>query len=144
MTDLPLRFTCDDDRLQPRRATPGAAGFDLSAAEDAVLPVNGRRHIPTGIRVQIPEGHVGILASRSGWGLKYGITLANSIGIIDADYRGELGVVLINHGNQPIAINRYDRIAQLVITPIATPDLQRVNNLDTTQRGHGGFGSTNE
>lgn len=140
MIDLPV--VLDDPRLEPRRATPGSAGLDLSAAEDVVLPVGARKLVPTGVCVAIPEGHVGLLASRSGWGLKYGITLANSVGVIDADYRGEVGAVLINHGNQPIAITQGDRIAQLLLVPVAMPQVTVVDNLDHTTRGTGGFGHT--
>lgn len=140
MIDLPV--VLDDPRQKPARATEWSAGLDLHAAEDIVLPVGGRRLVPTGVKASIPEGHVGLLASRSGWGLKYGITLANSLGVIDADFRGEIGAVLINHGDKSIAVSRGDRIAQLLVLPVALPQVRVVEDLDDTARGAGGFGST--
>lgn len=137
-----MRIVTDDPRLEPRRASPGAAGLDLSAAEETVLSVGGRRLVPTGVRLQLPDGSVGLITPRSGWALRYGISVLNAPGTIDADYRGEIGVILHNHGQKPIAINKYDRIAQLVIVPIATPDIEPVGSLDNTERGAGGYGHT--
>lgn len=96
-----MRIVTDDPRLEPRRASTGAAGFDLSAAEETVLPVGGRRLVPTGVRLQLPDGSVGLITPRSGWALRYGISVLNAPGTIDADYRGEIGVILQNHGQNP-------------------------------------------
>jgi dUTP pyrophosphatase len=130
--DLPL----------PSRGTPGAAGFDLRSNVDAVIRPGNRMLIQTGFTVAIPHGWSGFVCPRSGLALKHGITVLNAPGIIDADYRGELGVILQNLGDTRFQVNRGDRIAQLVLTRILVTDLQEVDDLDDTERGEGGFGST--
>lgn len=130
----------------PTYETTGAAGMDVRAA----LPVNqpltlaprGRAAIPTGLIFAIPKGFEGQIRPRSGLALKNGITVLNAPGTIDADYRGEIGVILINHGSEPFIIERGQRIAQLVLSPIAQLALEKVDFLDDTERGAGGFGST--
>ena len=125
----------------PTRATPGAAGLDLRAAEDFVLVPGQRKLVPTGLVVALGPGFEGRICPRSGLALHHGITVLNAPGILDADYRGELKVLLINLGETLFEGRRGDRIAQLVIGPIWTGALEEVGELDTTQRS-GGFGST--
>lgn len=128
----------------PEYRTSGAAGLDLCAAlaEPLLLGVGERRMIPTGLALAIPEGYEGQVRPRSGLALRHGIGMVNSPGTIDSDYRGELGVILINHGQEPFRIAPGDRIAQLVICPVARARLVEVAALDDTQRGAGGYGST--
>lgn len=126
----------------PEYATEGAAGMDVLAAEDVTLPPGGRHPVATGLAVAIPQGYEIQVRPRSGLALKHGITVPNTPGTIDSDYRGELKVILINHGTEPFAIRRGDRIAQLVLAPVARLSWLKVDELDQTQRGEGGFGST--
>ena len=128
----------------PYYATAGAAAMDLHACidESITIPAGGRVRIPTGLAVAIPEGHVGILAVRSSMGVKHGVTLTNGIGVIDSDYRGPLGVGLFNTTREPYTVQSGDRIAQLMIVPVACPALELVEELPETERGEGGFGST--
>jgi dUTP pyrophosphatase len=124
--------------------TEHAAGLDLCAALDTPieLPPGGRVLVPTGLALAIPVGFEGQVRPRSGLALKQGVTLVNSPGTIDADYRGEVGVIMINHGDEPFLIQTGDRIAQLLITPVIHAQLQEVDSLDVTGRGKGGFGHT--
>jgi dUTP pyrophosphatase len=133
-TDLPL----------PAAATPQSAGLDLLAAvAEPVTVAPGRRVlIPTGIAIALPNGWEAQVRPRSGLALKHGITIVNAPGTIDSDYRGEVGVVLINHGDEPVAITRGMRIAQMVVARHATVAWDERPNLDTTARGTGGYGST--
>ncbi|MET0412559.1 MAG: dUTP diphosphatase [Polyangiaceae bacterium] len=128
----------------PSYQTPGSAGLDLSAAlaEPVRLGVGERRLFPTGLALAIPEGFEGQVRSRSGLALRHGVCVLNSPGTIDADYRGELGVVLINLGNEPVLIEPQQRIAQLVIAPVAFASIELVDELGDTSRGSGGYGST--
>ncbi|NWK95097.1 dUTP diphosphatase [Sphingobium lactosutens] len=126
----------------PAYATVHAAGMDVVSAEEMVLNPGDRHPVATGFAVAIPEGYEIQVRPRSGLALKHGITLPNTPGTIDADYRGELKVLLINHGNQPFPIARGDRIAQLVVAPVQLASFAEVDSLDDTARGQGGFGST--
>ena len=126
----------------PAYATPGAAGMDVVAAEEATLAPGGRHAVATGFSVAIPEGFEIQVRPRSGLALKHGITVPNTPGTIDSDYRGELKVILINHGAEPFPIHRGDRIAQLVLAPVTLAAWVEVAELDETERGAGGFGST--
>ena len=133
----------------PRYETAGAAGADLRAnfAKDArasgmVLAPMGRAIVPTGLRIAIPEGFEMQIRPRSGLALKHGISLPNTPGTIDSDYRGPLGVLLINYGTAPFAIAHGDRIAQAIIAPVVQAGFCLVADLDETARGAGGFGST--
>lgn len=123
-----------------------AAGLDLAAAVDdgepMVLQPGARGLVPTGLVLQIPEGYEAQVRPRSGLALRHGVTVLNSPGTIDADYRGEVMVLLINLGSEPVEIERGERIAQLVIAPIVQAKLVRVKEVNTTARGAGGFGST--
>ncbi len=139
----------DRDVPLPAYATAGAAGADLRAnlpveqrAAGLVLAPMARRIVPTGLRVAIPEGYEMQIRPRSGLALKHGITLPNTPGTIDCDYRGPLGVLLINFGTEPFAIAHGDRIAQAVIAPVSLARFAVVDALDDTARGQGGFGST--
>ncbi len=128
----------------PAYATVGASGMDLRAAVDGeiVIEPGGRTLVPTGIRVAVPPGFEAQVRPRSGLALKHGITIPNAPGTIDADYRGPLGVIMANLGEEPFVIRRGDRIAQLVIAPVARAELEVVDELPDTARGDGGFGHT--
>lgn len=132
--DLPL----------PRYESEHAAGLDLLAAIDgeAVLPPGGFTLVPTGIRIALPAGHEAQVRPRSGLAARHGVTVLNSPGTIDADYRGEIGVILINHGVQPFIITRGMRIAQMVVAPVARAVWRQGEPLPDSARGAGGFGST--
>jgi len=132
------------DLPAPSRATDHASGFDLRAAVDAPLALGPgeRALVPTGISIAIPPGFEGQVRPRSGLALKHGISLVNAPGTIDADYRGEIGVILVNLAKEPFVIERGERIAQLVIARVPECELELVDSLDTTSRGGGGFGST--
>jgi dUTP pyrophosphatase len=126
----------------PRYATDGAAGMDVLAAEDVTLAPGARHAVATGLAVAIPPGYEIQVRPRSGLALKHGISVPNTPGTIDSDYRGELKVILINHGGEPFEIHRGDRVAQLVLAPVTIAQWQEVAELDATERGAGGFGST--
>lgn len=126
----------------PAYATDGAAGMDVVAAEDVTIAPGARHPVATGLSVAIPQGYEIQVRPRSGLAFKHGITVPNTPGTIDSDYRGELKVLLINHGSDDFAIARGDRVAQLVVTPVTQGVWQEVDELDATERGEGGFGST--
>jgi dUTP pyrophosphatase len=130
--DLPL----------PAYETAGAAGMDLRAAEDAILAPGARVLMPTGIAIALPEGYEAQVRPRSGLAAKHGVTVLNAPGTIDCDYRGEIKVPLINHGDQDFEIKRGDRIAQMVIAPVSRALWVITEELDDTKRGAGGFGSS--
>jgi dUTP pyrophosphatase len=126
----------------PAYATSGAAGMDVVSAEDVVIAPGQRYAVATGLALAIPHGYEVQVRPRSGLALKHGITVPNTPGTIDSDYRGELKVILINHGAQDFAIARGDRVAQLVLAPVVQASWLEVDALDSTARGEGGFGST--
>lgn len=126
----------------PHYATSGAAGMDVVSAEDVTLAPGARHAVATGLAVAIPPGYEIQVRPRSGLALKHGITVPNTPGTIDSDYRGELKVILINHGSEPFVIARGDRVAQLVLAPVTQARWIEVPELDATDRGAGGFGST--
>ncbi len=126
----------------PSYATAGAAGMDVLAAEDVTLAPGARHAVATGLALAIPPNYEIQVRPRSGLALKHGISVPNAPGTIDADYRGELKVILINHGAEPFVIARGDRVAQLVLAPVVRATWQEVADLDETARGAGGFGST--
>jgi dUTP diphosphatase len=130
----------------PAYQTAHAAGLDLLAAvpEDHPLTLLPGRFalVPTGLSIALPEGYEAQVRPRSGLAAKHGVTVLNAPGTVDADYRGEIGVLLINHGAAPVAIKRGERIAQMVIAPVARAELVAVAELSSTARGSGGFGST--
>ena len=126
----------------PVYATAGAAGMDVVSAEDVTIAPQGRHAVATGLSVAIPAGYEIQVRPRSGLALKHGVTVPNTPGTIDSDYRGELKVILINLGTEPFAIRRGDRVAQLVLAPVTRGQWLEVSELDETARGAGGFGST--
>ena len=126
----------------PEYATPASAGVDLRASEGCVIPPGGRALVPTGLRIALPEGYEAQVRPRSGLALRHGVTLPNSPGTIDADYRGEIGVILMNLGQEPFIVEPGDRIAQMVVAPVTRVAWSEVEELDATERGEGGFGST--
>jgi dUTP pyrophosphatase len=130
--------------MEPRYASDGAAGLDLAAALDAPMTIGPgeRALVPTGIAISLQVGHEGQVRPRSGLAAKFGITVLNSPGTIDEDYRGEVKVILQNHGSEPFVVNHGDRIAQLVVAPVTRVTVILTDALDETTRGAGGFGST--
>ena len=128
----------------PAYRTAGAAGMDLLAAVAAPLELapGERRLVPTGIALALPDGYEAQVRPRSGLALDHGVTVLNAPGTIDGDYRGEVGVLLVNHGREPFRVARGDRIAQLVVAPVARADWCEAASLAPTPRGPGGFGST--
>lgn len=140
---IPVKSLPHFDGLDlPAYATDGAAGMDVLAAEDVILAPGMRHAVATGLAVAIPHGFEIQVRPRSGLALKHGITVPNTPGTIDSDYRGELKVILINHGDADFAIRRGDRVAQLVLAPVTRASWLKVEELDETARGEGGFGST--
>ncbi|HEY3204741.1 MAG TPA: dUTP diphosphatase [Thermoanaerobaculia bacterium] len=147
MTEIavPIRVLPHGEGLElPAYATPGSAGCDLRAAisETLTLLPGGRTLVPTGLAVAIPEGYEGQVRMRSGLALDKGLSLLNGPGTVDSDYRGEIRLILANLGAEPVTIARGDRMAQLVIAPVARARLQKVDELPATSRHTGGFGST--
>jgi dUTP pyrophosphatase len=123
--------------------TAGAAGMDLLAdVEDEEIAPGGRALIPTGIAIELPDGYEAQVRPRSGLALRHGVTLLNSPGTIDSDYRGEIKVILINHGNAPFRVQRGDRVAQMIIAPVTRAELCESADLAGSPRGAGGFGHT--
>ena len=134
----------DADIPCPRPMTAGAAGLDLPAAVPMAVELEpgAFTRIPTGFAMALPAHHEAQVRPRSGLAAKHGITLLNSPGTIDSDYRGEVQVIVINHGTKPFTIERGMRIAQMVVAPVSSVSVQEVTQLDATERGTGGFGST--
>jgi dUTP pyrophosphatase len=132
------------DAIVPRYMSEHAAGLDLSASIEAPLTIapGDRAAIPTGLAMAIPPGFEGQVRPRSGLARKHGVMLTNAPGTIDADFRGEILILLVNGGREPVRIEPGDRIAQLVIAPIVQAQLEEVDELSETERGSGGFGST--
>jgi len=128
----------------PRYATPGSSGMDLCAdvAGELTIGPGGIKLISAGIYVSIPEGYEAEIRPRSGLALKHGVSLVNTPGTIDSDYRGLVSLIMINHGQEPFVIRRGDRIAQMVIKEVVKADVRVVDSLDETARSHGGFGHT--
>ena len=124
------------------RTRPGDAAFDLSCVEAFSLVPGERALVRTGVAIALPDGYAGLVLPRSGLALRAGVTVLNAPGLIDSGYRGEIGVLLINHGTEPVTLGRGERIAQLVIQPVARATLVEVRELEGSQRGTGGFGST--
>lgn len=131
-----------EDIPLPSYATSGASGLDLRASEDMLIPPGEWRAVPTGIRISLPLGYEAQIRPRSGLALKNGVTVLNSPGTVDSDYRGEIKVILINHGKEPFLVRKGDRIAQMVIAKVEQVEVVEVEILDETERGEGGFGHT--
>lgn len=126
----------------PAYATAGAAGMDVLAAEDVTLTPGMRHAVATGLSMAIPEGYEIQVRPRSGLAYKFGVTVPNTPGTIDSDYRGELKILMINHGAEDFLVKRGERVAQLILAPVTQAAWQEVDTLDDTVRGAGGFGST--
>jgi len=139
---VPIEITLAGDARLPSYATPGSVGMDLRTPAGVRLEPGERKLVATGLRVAIPEGYEGQIRARSGLAVKHGIGLVNSPGTIDSDFRGEIGVLLINWGDSTVELGAGERIAQFVICPVARAEWIVVDELTTTERGEGGFGST--
>lgn len=139
---MQIQITLEPGAEPPSYATVDAAGMDLKAFEDVELRPLQRALVRTGVKMAIPQGFEGQVRPRSGLALKLGIGVVNSPGTVDSDYRGEIGVILINLGQSVVKVTKGERIAQLVIAPVVQAQIVQVNSLDETNRGSGGFGST--
>jgi dUTP pyrophosphatase len=128
----------------PRYETGGAAGMDLRADEPFQLAPGERRLVPTGLALEVPPGHEGQVRPRSGLAARHGVTLVNAPGTIDSDYRGEVKVILVNLGQEPVSFARGERIAQLVVAPVTHARIELADELADSKRGTGGFGSTGQ
>lgn len=130
----------------PRQQTAGAAGLDLCAAigADEIVTIAPGDYVmvPTGLAIALPEGFEAQIRPRSGLAAKHGVTVLNSPGTVDADYRGEVKILLINHGREPFSLRRGERVAQMIVAPVSAVELVEVDELDATERGAGGHGST--
>ena len=146
MEPITVKYKVLDARAKvPAYATPGAAAADLCAVLDAPLTVAPMQRVlvPTGLAIELPGAHsVALVYARSGLSIKHGLCMANGVGVVDSDYRGEIGVGLVNLGDSPYTVRPGDRIAQLMVTPVVRPTVVPVSELDETDRGAGGFGST--
>lgn len=132
----------DPELSPPTRPHTGDAGWDLAAAAAVTLAPGERAAVATGLAVAIPPGHAGLVLPRSGHARRHGVSVVNAPGLIDPGYRGEVTVLLINHGHEPVSFARGERIAQLVIVAVPEVSWTAVDDLDTTERGEGGFGSS--
>ena len=143
MTKISIKRLSDKAQL-PVYETSGASGMDLAALidEDIIMTPGERVLVPTGLAVSIPKGFEIQIRPRSGLAAKKGVTVINTPGTIDADYRGEIKIILFNHGNKDFIVNNNDRIAQMVLTPVIKMEIEEVDQLPKTIRGSGGFGST--
>jgi len=140
---MDISFVLLDSRaLSPRRVRPDDAGFDLHAIDEVTLPPGRRASVGTGIALALPPGTAGLVLPRSGHAARHGVSLVNSPGLIDAGYRGEVRVLLINHGGDVVTFESGDRIAQLLVIRLADVSFTEVDRLEETERGSGGFGST--
>ena len=136
------RLPNNDDLPLPTYETAGSAGMDLRAAESITLKPGARHLVPTGLSIALPHGFEAQVRPRSGLAVKHGVTVLNSPGTIDSDYRGEVKVILINLGEDDFVIRRGDRIGQMIVAPVVQAGWIEVDSLDETERGVGGFGST--
>ncbi len=139
-----LRLPKAKDLSLPQPASPGASGFDLIACIDEEMTIDPGQWklVPTGIALEIPYGYEAQVRPRSGLALRFGVTTLNTPGTIDSDYRGEIGVILINHGGKPFKIKRGDRIGQLIFARVFRVEFEEVDSLNRSKRGVGGFGHT--
>ncbi len=144
-SDVEVKISrCRSGAQLPQYMTTAAAGMDLyvKLENDVILASGNRVMVPTGIAIALPEGYEAQVRPRSGLAAKHGVTLLNTPGTIDADYRGEISVILINHGSEDFIIKDGERVAQMIIAPVSRCQLQLVESLDETERGSGGFGHT--
>jgi dUTP pyrophosphatase len=131
-----------ENAIIPKYAKLGDAGMDLYSIEETAILPGDHKLIKTGLQMQIPLGFEAQIRPRSGLALKNKITVLNTPGTIDSGYRGEVGVILMNHNSEPFKVNKHDRVAQIIIAKHETPEIQEVDELDNSERGEGGFGST--
>lgn len=141
MTTIDVLISCADE-FMPTSGNSGDAGFDLRSTMQAVITPGERKLIPTGVSIALPAGYVGLVHPRSGLAVKYGVTVLNAPGTVDAGYRGEIAVTLINHGDSDFEVAIGDRIAQIVFQKFEEPNFIRVTELPGSMRGTSGFGST--
>lgn len=140
---MSLKIKLDDPRCEPYKKHKMDAGYDLrSNNDDFTLLPGAKVEVHTGVRVSIPPRHAGLIVPRSGLGIQYEVKMANTVGVIDSDYRGELIVWLINGGDKDLHIKKYDRFCQLIVVPVLIDVIRIVDELDHTGRGDGGFGHT--
>lgn len=141
---MKIKLINESNNELPSYSTPGASGMDLRAFLDEPIVINPMeiKLVPTGIKAEVPKGYEIQIRARSGLALKHGISLVNGIGTIDSDYRGEIGVILINLGKEDFIINNGDRIAQMVVAKYEYAEIEEVKELTETERGPGGFGSS--
>ena len=141
---IKIKYRYEGNFEKPKKQTSGAAGIDLvnNDAHSCTVEVGDSAIISTGVFMEIPEGYVGLLFARSSLGFKYSCTLANSVGVIDSDYRGELKVIVVNLSNEAYTIEPNERIGQFVLNKIEQIEFVEVEELDSTERGEGGFGHT--
>jgi dUTP pyrophosphatase len=132
----------DESAIIPKYEHPNDSGLDLFSVEETEVPAGESELVRTGISIELPPGTEAQIRPKSGIALKYQITVLNTPGTIDEGYRGEIGVILINHGKEPFTITQGMKIAQMVITPVVRVEIEEVNSLSSTSRGTGGFGST--
>ena len=137
-----INIQVSDPRLIPHRAHPTDGGADLKASQKCTIPAGKTAKINTGVKVEIPEGYIGLVTPRSGLGTKHHIRLANTVGVIDSDYRGDIYVFLENGGTDDYVVEEYDRIVQLLVVPIALPAFIVADKLSETKRGTSGFGDS--
>ncbi|MGE4317972.1 MAG: dUTP diphosphatase [Deferribacterales bacterium] len=142
MQTCTVKIKTDDDRLMPEYKTEHAAGVDIMASHDGVIEPFKRALVKTGLYMELAVGYEAQIRPRSGLALKNGVTVLNSPGTIDADYRGELGIILVNLSDEPFEYKKYDRIAQMVIASVSKAELVRADELSDTDRGSGAFGHT--
>lgn len=140
--DVQLNVVYADGATPLKYAHEGDAGLDMAANETVTLQPGERKLVGTGISLAVPNGYVGLLAPRSGNAAKKGLTLANSVGVIDSGYRGEVKGIMVNLGSDPVTINRGERIMQLILVPFLSAEVTSVPSLEETERGEDGFGST--
>ena len=138
--EVPIMLS--DSATMPTYQTEGAAGLDICCSEDFELQPMERKMVATGVRIAVPIGYEAQVRPRSGLAFKHGISMVNTPGTIDSDYRGEVKLILINFGSEAVQFKQGERIGQLVLSPVVKATLILVNELDETQRGNGGFGST--
>lgn len=139
---MKLKIQRISDVPLPNYAHPGDAGLDLYSAEDYVLKAGERKLISTGVKIAVPLGYEAQIRPKSGLAVKYGLSIVNTPGTIDSGYRGAVGVICINHGQEDIKIEKNKKIAQMIINKVENAEIEEVDELDDTSRGEGGFGST--
>lgn len=142
MEEIALKMIVEDGMTVPQYAHEGDAGLDLRIKHDVTLEPGQRLNVGTGVSVEIPNGYVGLVFPRSGLATKHGITLSNSVGVIDSGYRGEIGASLINTSDETITLDAHTRVCQMIVMPYAACRIELTDSLADSERGTGGFGST--